>query len=158
MTYNLKDQLKIGKRFENSVKNLLEIKGWIVSLNEAKDLETLRKYDLWAKKEDRSMWIEVKLDAMSQTTNNICIELGALRHSQSPVFIIGLPNDQWTDIYFMPLKTILRFAENYPVKKLVGQWNVESALIPKNEFVQLPFVRRFTTDEPLNPYAKQKSI
>lgn len=156
MNYTLAPQLAIGQRFEQSVANLLTIKGWSVSFNQSKDLSTLKKYDLWAKKEDKSVWIEVKLDAMSQTTGNVCIEIGALRHSQSPVFIIGLPSNQWTDIYKMPLKTILRYAESYPVKKLVGQWSVESALIPKDEFVRLPFVKRFTTEEPLDPYGLRK--
>lgn len=158
LTYNLTDQLKIGQQFELSVKNLLEIKGWVVSLNQSKDLATLRKYDLAIKKDGCSFWVEIKKDVMSERTGNICIDYDSLSKSESSIFILGLPNQYGTDIYKMPLQTIYRYAKDYPIQKAVGQWGLKNALIPKNEFIYLPFIKQFTMNEPLNPYAKRSNI
>lgn len=107
------------------------------------------------RKEGYSFWVECKKDVMSERTGNVCVDWDSLSKSEASIFILGLPNEYGTDIFKMPLKSIYQYAKNYPVQKSVGQWGISNALIPKEEFLYLPFVRRFTTDEPLNPYAKR---
>ena len=117
-----------------------------------RDYDSLKGCDLKVKKDGWSLWLEVKLDWMSQTTGNVCIELEALAHSRASVLIYGLPQTDWTDIYKMPLKQMYEYAKSYPVKKHVGQYQLTSAIIPKHVFTSLPFVKRFSLEESLYPY------
>jgi hypothetical protein len=149
--YQFTPQLEIGQSFEQSFANLLEIKGWSVTFNEG-EYEDLKTCDLKITKNGLTLWVELKKDLMSQKTGNVCVEIKALSHSKAPILVYGLPTPYWTDIYKMPLKTMLQYAIEYPVKKWVGSPKVYAALIPKDIFTSLPFVRRFSLDEPLNPY------
>jgi hypothetical protein len=62
-------------------------------------------------------------------------------------------------MYKMPLQSMLEFAKAYPVKKIVGQWKHqgrgEAAIIQRDVFVNLPFVRRFQMWEPSHPWEKK---
>jgi hypothetical protein len=159
--YSIEQQKKIGLPFEHSVARLLEIKGWKVKRNPAPQdrvSQALQDYDLWIKKDGESYWVEIKKDVMSQSTGNVCIDWRSLEKSKSSIFILGLPNEYGTDIFKMPLKSAYLYGKNYPIQKKVGQWGETCALIPKDEFIYLPFVRRFTMEEKLDPYRRNYSF
>lgn len=152
--YTFTPQLKIGQAYEQTVKRLFEKKGAIVEENIG-DYEQLKGCDLIVTKDGRRWLVEVKLDVMSQKTGNVCVELEAMFHSKSELIVYGLPQDQWTDMYIIPRLQLLQFARDYPIKKFVGQWKTQSAIIPIPEFITLPFVKRFTLEK-LDPYGLHK--
>jgi hypothetical protein len=89
--------------------------------------------------------VEIKFDAMSETTGNVCLEIPALRQSVSPIWIIGLPQGPKIDLYTAFLKDLLPYAEAHPNKRLVGEFRVPAALPSKTEFISQPFIKHFKT-------------
>jgi hypothetical protein len=87
--------------------------------------------------------IELKYDVMSALTGNVCLEIGAIRQSVSPIWIYGLPEQGQVNVYSMYLKDLAPFAESYPVKKLVGEFGIPAAIVSKSVFISQPFVHKF---------------
>jgi hypothetical protein len=79
--------------------------------------------------------IEVKHDLRAEDTGRLCLELDALWHSKAQFLVIAVGNPIKT-IYLHPLQEVLRFAEKWPLKKRVGEYQVEAALVPIKTFVE----------------------
>lgn len=77
--------------------------------------------------------VEVKHDFKFSETGNFCIELEALFHSKADLLAIVTDNPR--TVYLVPLQQALAFAYSYPVKKKVGEFQLEAALIPKDTFI-----------------------
>src|ERR1044071_1715820 len=84
-------------------------------------------------KDDKPRTVEVKHDYKASETGNICLELEALLHSKADLLAIVTDNPR--TVYIVPLQQALAFAHSYPVKKKVGEFQLEAALIPKREFI-----------------------
>jgi hypothetical protein len=89
--------------------------------------------------------MEIKLDALSETTGNVCIEDSAIRQSISPIWVYGLPQNAQIDLYTMYLSDLATYVASWPIKRLVGEFQLPAALIPKHIFISLPFVKKFKT-------------
>jgi hypothetical protein len=84
-------------------------------------------------KDDKPRTVEVKHDFAASKTGNICLELEALFHSKADLLAIVTDNPR--TVYMVHLQQALAFAHSYPVKKKVGEFQTEAALIPKQEFI-----------------------
>lgn len=91
--------------------------------------------------------LEFKYDELSEITNNVCIELNSLYQSVSPIWVYGFPNGSRIDCFSMYLKDLTPYAESYPIKRMVGEFQTPAALIPKDTFLAQSFVKKFRTIE-----------
>ncbi|SRR5258708_745653 len=90
--------------------------------------------------------LEFKYDRMSEQTGNCCIDLDSINKTTSAIWIYGLPNGSRIDVYSMRISDLAPFAQAWPIKRKVGEngW-VEAALIPKQTFINQPFVHHWKT-------------
>jgi len=79
-----------------------------------------RGYDCIVRINGGSAKLEFKYDAMSEQTQNVCLEIEALSHSTSDILVYGLPEGGHIDVYTMWLRDALSFAQNWPFKRPVG--------------------------------------
>jgi hypothetical protein len=77
--------------------------------------------------------VEVKHDYAASKTGNLCLELEALLHSKAD--LLAIVTDDPRTVYMVPLQQALSFAHSYPVKKKVGEFGLEAALIKKQDFI-----------------------
>lgn len=138
-----KSQKKIGREFERLVQDALRKPGVEVIESESLKYRDKKGWDLLVKVKGEQARIELKLDVMSEQTGNVCIEIPAIRQSISPIWLYGLPEGDRINVYSMYLKDLAPFAENYPIKKLVGEFKIPAALVPKEVFLAQPFVNHF---------------
>ena len=138
-----KTQKKIGRQFEGLVKDALVKPGVEVIESEPLKYRDKKGWDLQVKVNGEQARIELKLDVMSEATGNVCLEIPAIRQSISPIWLYGLPEQGKINVYSMYLKDLQPFAENYPFKKLVGEFKIPAALVPKEVFISQPFVKKF---------------
>jgi len=80
-----------AKPFEHLIVNLLHSWGISAGLNPSTEYQGMSAYDVWMMLDGRPLYLECKLDSASKKTGNVCLELRALRHSKSPLFVYGLP-------------------------------------------------------------------
>src|SRR6185503_10039392 len=69
--------------------------------------------------------LELKLDAMSETTGNVCIDLDSINKTTSAIWIYGLPNGGRIDCYSMLISNLAPFARQYPIKRKIGEFGGE---------------------------------
>jgi hypothetical protein len=84
-------------------------------------------------KDDVPHTFEVKYDIMASKTQNICLELEALMHSKADFLTIVTDNPR--TVYVTPLQPALAFAHSWPRKLRVGEFNLEAAIVPKQDFI-----------------------
>ena len=140
-----KQQKKIGRRFEHDVETVLIEKGCTVIDSEKLKYRQKRGWDREVIIKGERAKVEIKLDAMSELTQNVCLELAALNQSISPIWIYGLPEQGRIDVYSMYLKDLKAFAEAWPNKRLVGEHSTPAALVAKSIFTSQPFIHKFKT-------------
>lgn len=77
--------------------------------------------------------VEVKHDYKFSETGNFCLELEALWHSKAELLAIVTDNPR--TVYITHLQPALTLAHSWPRKKKVGEFQLEAALIPKQDFI-----------------------
>jgi hypothetical protein len=108
-------------------------RSWGLTVYEVED-GFFQDYDLQVfGKDDVPHTVEVKHDYKFSDTGNFCLELEALWHSKAELLAIVTDNPR--TVYITPLQPALSFAHSYPRKKKVGEFSLEAALIPKQEFI-----------------------
>jgi hypothetical protein len=138
-----KTQKVKGRWFESEVEKVLKEKGCEVIDSENLKYRDKKGWDREVRINGEKCKLEMKYDELSESTGNVCIELAALHQSISPIWIYGLPENGNLNLYSIFLKDLIPFAESYPVKKLVGEFNIPAALVPKYVFLAQPFVHKF---------------
>lgn len=78
-------------------------------------------------------------------TGNVCIEESAVKQSISPIWVYGLPARSEICLYTMFLSDLAPYVASWPIKRLVEEYMLPAALIPKDQFISLPFVKKFKT-------------
>lgn len=106
--------------------------GMEVIVSEKHRYSEKKGYDCLVRMNGGSAKIEFKYDQMSEQTKNVCLELEALQHSTSDILIYGLPKDGQIEVLMMWLRDALSFAQNWPQKRLVGEFRLPAALVPKD--------------------------
>lgn len=76
---------------------------------------------------------EVKYDIKAQETNNIYLDIAALKHSQASILCICL-NDPIDTVLMLPLKDALNYAVAHQNGR-GGEFMEKSAIIPFNQFL-----------------------
>jgi hypothetical protein len=146
-----KDRKRVGRLFEAECEKIMREKGMEVIDSEKLKCRDKRGWDRLVKINGQQCRIEIKFDELSELTGNICIELSALRQSISPIWLYGLPEGNQVHIYSMFLTDLAPFAESWPTKKLVGEFHIPAALVPKLTFINQPFVKQFKVIQALKP-------
>ena len=140
---HFKRQKKIGRWFEAECEKLMLQKGMKVVDSESLSYARKKGWDREVSLNGHRAKIEMKYDAMSEQTGNTCIELDALRQSISPIWLYGLKEPDQVKVYAMFLEELKPFAEGYPLKKRVGEFSLEAAIVPTYIFTSQPFVKKF---------------
>lgn len=153
-----KNRKKVGRWFESEVEKVLLEKGFEVIDSERLKYRDKKGWDREVRINGERCKIEIKYDELSGITGNVCIELSALRQSISPIWIYGLPEGDNISLYTMYLIDLASFAENYPVKKLVGEFGIPAAIVPKYVFLSQPFVRKLKVISAFNPHTVAKKV
>lgn len=151
---HFKQQKKIGRWFEAECEKLLRAKGMEVVDSEKLSYRQKKGWDREVSINGARSKVEMKYDQLSEQTGNVCIELSAIRQSISPIWLYGLPEGSTVDVYAMYLSDLAPFVERYPVRRFVGEFNVQAVLVPKWQFLSQEFVKRFSSIKAL----KQKSL
>jgi hypothetical protein len=138
-----KDRKKVGRWFESEVEKVLKEKGCEVIDSDNLKYRDKKGWDREVRINGELCKLEMKYDELSEATGNVCIEPAALHQSISPIWIYGLPENGDVSLYSMFLKDLLPFADGYPVKKLVGEFKIPAALVPKHVFLSQSFVHKF---------------
>jgi hypothetical protein len=84
-------------------------------------------------KDDVPHTVEVKYDLKASKTGNLCLELEALFHSKAE--LLAIVTDDPRTVYIKPLQQVLSFAHSWPRKKKVGEFQLEAAIVPKQDFI-----------------------
>jgi hypothetical protein len=140
-----KQQKSKGRWFEGECEKVMLEKGMEVIDSEKLKYKEKKGWDREAIVNGQRCKIEIKYDALSEQTGNVFLELASLNQSTSPIWLYGLPEGEMIPTYSMFLSELKPFAEQYPKKIQGGEFNGLGALVPKNEFVRLPFVYKFKT-------------
>jgi hypothetical protein len=82
--------------------------------------------------------LEAKYDEASAGTGNVCVEFECLCKSEAAIVGYAFPDG---GTYIMEREKILNYAVCYPKKRWVGYPRRPAALIPKQEFIKLHFVK-----------------
>lgn len=149
---------KQGMWFQELVYPLLESLGMEVIDSDKERYEVKRGYDCLVRlknpdgsyKRNENGYIiqdklEIKLDKMSEQTQNVAIDLDSIEKSTASIWIYGLPDRDEIDCYSMLLSDLAPYAQNWPVKRLGGEFRGSLALIPKTTFIGQNFVKKFKT-------------
>lgn len=120
---------------------------------EVVDSENLRYrekkgYDCLVKINGAASRLEFKYDVLSEQTGQVFIDLDSIRKSTAPIWIIGLPSEARIYTYSVLLSDLAPYAEAWPTKVPGGEFRQQGALISKDVFINLPFVKRFRTIYP----------
>jgi hypothetical protein len=117
-----------GKQGQHYLAEML--RSWGEEVEEVED-GFFQDYDLRIKRNGRT--IEVKHDYKFSQTSNFCLELEALFHSKADLLAIVTDNPR--TVYLTPLQPALTLGHSWPRKKKVGEFQLEAALIPKQDFI-----------------------
>lgn len=121
---------------------------YIVDLDKEK-YEVKKQGDFLMKVLQDGRWIsnavECKYDEMSEQTGNVCVDLDSINKTNAPFWIYGFPNGSRIDVYSMRISDLAPFAREYPIKRKVGEFAQEAALIPKSVFTSQPFINHWKT-------------
>jgi hypothetical protein len=121
-----------GKTGQHYVAEML--RNWGLTVYEIED-GYFTEWDLQVFNQDGTKHtVEVKHDFMASKTGNLCLELEALLHSKAD--LLAIVTDDPRTVYITPLQAVLAFADSWPVKKKVGEFQTEAALISKDVFIQ----------------------
>lgn len=103
-------------------------------------------YDLLAEKSTPSGTIlitgEVKRDYRYRDTGNLALELDALNHSRADYLFFVIDEKQGLEAWVCPLAEARALAEEYPVKRAVGEHGEVCSLVPRDVFVKKIVTRR----------------
>lgn len=124
-----------GRIGQTIVQQKLEKTGWKVDM--VKD-GYFRAWDFIADNGQIRFSGEIKYDEMSDTTGNICLELEAIEHSKAQILVYVFPDKS---AYIMPVEDALNYAKAYPVKKRVGEFKGQAAIVPKYIFLNQKFLK-----------------
>ena len=144
---SFKIQKLIGREFEQAMIPVLEQMGFRVIDVDDWSYKLKKGRDCIVEIKGHRCSIEFKFDKMSEQTGNVVVDLDSLRKTDSAIWIYGLPKGNQIDVYAMRISDLGPFAKSYPVKKRVGEYKLEAAIIPKWQFVTLPFIKKFKTIE-----------
>jgi hypothetical protein len=89
--------------------------------------------------------LEIKYDKMSEQTGNVCIDLDSISKSTASIWIFGLPYNATIDTYAVLLSDLAPYALSWPNRLPAGEFRAPAAIIPKDTFTSLPFVKKFKT-------------
>lgn len=144
-TSYFKDRKRIGRWFEAECEKLMRAKGMEVIDSEKLKYRDKKGWDREVIINGARCKVEIKYDELSEQTGNVCIEGLALNQSASPIWLYGLPEGDTVSVYAMYLKDLAPFVQSYPIKKRVGEYGLQAALVPKHVFLNQPFVYKFKT-------------
>ena len=117
-----------GHKLEDTIIDALSFRGLQAWRNPAPedDYEGRCAYDVAVSSGKGNYTIESKMDFLSATTGNICIERPTLDHSQADFFIFGLP--------YLHVFTREEIEKAYTMGrvKLVGDQKIPAALVHKS--------------------------
>jgi hypothetical protein len=134
-----------GRYFEGLMRPVLSEMGMEVIDSESLSYREKKGYDCLVRINGASSRIEFKYDIRSQETGQVFIDLDSIRKSTAPIWIIGLPSEAQISTYSVLLSDLGSYAESYPIKVPGGEFRLPGALISKEIFVNLPFVKKFKT-------------
>src|ERR1044072_2491503 len=123
-----------GRYFEELITPLLIEMGFHVVDTEHWSYRHKKGVDKIVELRGQRCGLEFKLDAMSEQTGNICVDLDSINKTTSAIWMYGLPNGGRIDVYSMLISKLAPFAREYPIKRKVGEFGQECALISKSVF------------------------
>ena len=126
-----------GKIGQGIIAGKLRQKGWTVEIT-ADGYNP--DYDLQAYKDQMAFRAEVKYDQKVKEYGNVAVEISSLKKSKASM-LFYVVDDTPIKTYMMPLQDMVTFASNWPIKKTGGEFRVELAIIPYNDFKALPFIQ-----------------
>ncbi|GEM_PF-3151654 len=137
-----------GRKFEKQVFKLLEESGAYVIDTDNLPYQQKKGCDCYIKllnsdgtfKRDPRGYVicqpvEIKLDKMSEQTQNVCIDLDSLEKTNAVVWIFGLPEGDRIDVYAVMTAELALYAKNCARRAFGGEYGMEVALIPKEQFI-----------------------
>src|ERR1051325_10994794 len=95
-----------GRYFESLLDPVLIEMGFTIIDTDKWDYRRKKGVDRVVKIKGQQCNFEYKYDEMSEVTGNVCIEIGSLRQSNSPIWLYGLPEGDQVKVYTMFLKDI----------------------------------------------------
>jgi hypothetical protein len=143
-------QKQVGVGFEALVDPVLREKGFEIVDTDSWSYRRKQGVDRVVKINGQQCNLEMKFDKMSEATGNVALELKAIGHSISPIWIYGFPQASEIDLYTMFLKDLKQYAFQYyktrpGAIKRAGEYGDWILLVPKCEFIIQPFVKNFKT-------------
>ena len=149
---------KVGRWFERLMKPELETIGLEVIDSDKQRYEIKKGFDCLVKVKNPDGTykrngqgvviqnrLEIKYDKMSEQTGNVCIDLDSINKSTSSIWIFGLPYNAKIDTYAVLLSDLAPYALSWPNCLPAGEFRAPAAIIPKDTFTSLPFVKKFKT-------------
>jgi len=70
---------------------------------------------------------------------------GSHPFANGSIWLYGLPEGSTVDVYAMYLSDLAPFVKSYPVRRFVGEFNVQAVLVPKWQFLGQEFVKKFSS-------------
>ena len=138
-------QKLIGREFEQAMMPVLESMGFRVIDVDLWGYKHKKGRDIIVEIKGQRCSLELKLDKMSEKTGYVCLDLDSINKTSSAIWLYGLPRGNEVDVYSMKIQGLAPFAQNWPVKRLLGEFKQPCALVKKDVFLSQPFVFRFKT-------------
>ncbi len=138
-------QKKVGRYFENLLDPVFIEMGFKVYDSDHLRYQQKKGWDKELEIKGVRSKVELKYDAMSEQTGNVAIDLDSIAKSISAIWIYGLPEGNQIHVYTMYLSDLAPYAQNWPIKRLGGEWASPIALIPKATFLGQDWVNKFKT-------------
>jgi hypothetical protein len=136
---------QVGRHFENLLDPIFIEMGFKVYDSDHLRYQDKKGWDKELEINGKRSKVELKYDAMSEQTGNVCIDLDSIEKSEAAIWIIGLPEGNRVDCYSMLLSDLAPYALQWPIKREVGEFRQQAALIPKVTFIGQDFVKKFKT-------------
>src|SRR5947209_6054466 len=106
-------QKLIGREFEQAMMPVLESLGMRVIDTDSWSYRLKRGRDLIVEVQGQRNGIDFKYDLMSEKTNRICIDLDSLQHTDSAIWIFGLPRTPYIDCYAVKTSDLAPYTYQY---------------------------------------------
>jgi hypothetical protein len=143
-------QKLIGREFEQAMIPILQEKGMRVIDVDHWGYRHKRGRDVIVEVKGGRCSIEFKYDRMSEKTGRVCIDLDSMNHTDSAIWIYGLPRGSEIDVYATKISDLAPYTHQYikdhpGALQRVGEFKQECLMIPKLVFTSLPFISKFKT-------------
>ena len=138
-------QKLIGREFEQAMIPVLQEIGFRVIDVDGWKYSQKKGRDVIVEIQGHRSSIEFKYDRMSEKTGQVCIDLDSLNKTDSATWIYGFPEGEVIHTYSMKTTELGPYAIKWPIRRAVGEFRQECALIPKRTFTSLPFVYKLKT-------------